>query len=80
MYFVAQGEVCPGTNIAALQQRVLGPSPLYYFLRQTTSDNVRYMAEENSGYVSDDKRIMVTCQIFPKNVSILVFCLWPSVP
>lgn len=64
----------------ALQQRVPGPSVFYYFLRQMTSDNVRYMAQENSGYMSDDKRITVTCQIFPKNVSILVFCLWPSVP
>ena len=26
LYFVAWGEMCPGTSIAALQQRVPGPS------------------------------------------------------
>ena len=30
LYFVAPGEVCPGASVAALQQRVPGPSLSYY--------------------------------------------------
>ena len=40
LYFIAQGEVCPGAGIAALQQRIPGPSLSHLLPKPGTSPEV----------------------------------------